>query len=325
MERAIVIAETGAPEVLQMRAVSVGAPGPGELRIRQTAAGVNFHDVYVRSGLYRGVLDLPGTPGIEACGVVEEVGAGVTGFSPGDRVAYATSSYGGYASARLLDARLAVPVPAGVDDATAASLMVKGITAAVLVLEVGAIRPGDTVLLHAAAGGAGRLIAQWASARGATVVGTVGSEEKKQVALRCGCRHVIDYRREDFVAAVNALTRGQGVRVVFDSIGRDTFAGSLEVLARRGHLVNFGQSSGPVAPLEMSKLAARSLTVSRPIVFDYMRERPALERLAAQVFAAVETGVLHVEEPRRYALGDAAQAHRDLESRAVMGPPVLVP
>lgn len=325
MKKAIVIAQAGGPEVLEMKEVDVGTPGAGELRVRQTAIGVNFHDVYVRSGLYPNVLPFPGIPGIEACGVVEEVGPNVEGFAPGDRIAYASAAYGAYAAERLLDARLAVHVPESVDDAVAASLMVKGTTAALLVLQVGAIRSGDVILLHAAAGGVGRLVSQWARRLGAIVIGTVGSQEKLEIARKAGCHHVIDYRRDDFVEAVRNFSGGNGVRVVFDSVGKDTFAGSLASLARCGHLVNFGQSSGKVAPLAMSDLSAKSATVSRPVVFDYMRDRSSLESLTAKVFKALADGLIEVDAPRKYRLDQAQTAHRDLEARVAMGAPVLVP
>jgi NADPH2:quinone reductase len=325
MKKAIVIAAAGGPEVLELRDTEVGVPGAGELRVRQTAVGVNFHDVYVRSGQYPNVLPFPGIPGIEACGVVEEVGSGVHGFAPGDRIAYASAAYGAYAAERLLQASLAVHVPAAIDDATAATLMVKGTTAAVLVLEVGAIRSGDLVLVHAAAGGVGRLVCQWARRLGATVIGTVGSEEKMDIARRAGCAHVIDYRRQNFVQAVDRISGGRGVRVVFDSVGKDTFVGSLACLARCGHLVNFGQSSGRVAPIALSDLGAKSATLTRPVVFDYMRDRAALESLTAKVFQAVAQGILEVDPPRKYPLGAAQAAHRDLEARVPMGAPVLVP
>jgi len=325
MNRAIVIKQTGGPEVLELKAVAVGNPGEGELRVRHTAIGVNFHDIYVRSGQYPNVLPFPGIPGIEACGVVVEVGPGVQGFVLGDRVAYASAAYGAYAEERLLKSSLAVHVPASINDATASSLMVKGSTAAVLVLEVGAIRGGDIVLVHAAAGGVGRLVCQWARYLGATVIGTVGSEEKMKVAKMAGCHHVVDYRRENFVEAVNCITAGRGVRVVFDSVGRDTFDGSLACLARCGHLVNFGQSSGAVAPIPMSALSAKSASVSRPVVFDYMRDRASLVSLTEKVFQAVAEGVIRVDATRQYRLSEVQSAHRDLEARVAMDVPVLVP
>jgi NADPH2:quinone reductase len=319
------MARPGGPEVLETRTVDVGEPGPGELRIRQTAIGVNFHDVYVRSGQYANVLPLPGIPGVEACGVVEAVGPGCGDFAPGDRVAYATARYGAYSEARLLDARLAVHVPASIEDAAAASLMVKGTTAALLLFQVARIEAGDLVLVHAAAGGVGRLLCQWASHLGAVVIGTVGSAAKVDLARAAGCHHVVDYGREDFVERVRVLSDGRGVRAAFDSVGKSTFAGSLECLARCGHLVNFGQASGPVPPLAISQLGAKSATVSRPVIFDYIDTRRALDALTQRVFAAYAEGVISVDGFRKYPLHEAQAAHRDMEARVATGTPVLVP
>jgi NADPH2:quinone reductase len=325
MTKAIVIARAGGPEVLEWKSVEVGKPGEGELRVRQSAIGVNFHDVYVRSGQYPNVLSFPGIPGVEACGIVEEIGPGVSGFVPGDRIAYVTAGYGAYSEERLLRASLAVHVPASVDDAIAASLMVKGLTAALLLFDVHAVRSGDFVLVQAAAGGVGKLLCQWASHLGATVIGTVGGAEKMALAANARCHHVIDYRRENFVDAVREITGGRGVQVAYDSVGKDTFAGSLECLAKRGHLVNFGQSSGPVAPLSMPQLAAKSASVSRPVMFDYIEPRAALELLTQKVFQALADRVITVDSIRKYALHDVQSAHRDLEARVPMGAPVLVP
>jgi NADPH2:quinone reductase len=325
MTKVVVISRHGGPDVLEARIVDVGLPGPGQLRIRQTAIGVNFHDIYVRSGQYVNVLSLPGIPGVEACGEVQAVGPDVSNFTPGQRVAYATPRYGAYSEERLLDASLAVHVPARVEDAAAASLMVKGTTAALLLFEVVTLKKGDLVLVHAAAGGVGRFLCQWASHLGAIVVGTVGSPEKVPLARRAGCHHVIDYSREDFVEAVRDISSGRGVRVAYDSVGKDTFAGSLECLARCGHLVNFGQSSGSIAPLTMPQLGAKSASVCRPVVFDYIGERSALDSLTQRVFKAFSEGVISFEGFQKYSLEDAKVAHRDMESRSLMGTPVLVP
>jgi NADPH2:quinone reductase len=325
MTKAIVIAQPGGPEVLELKSVDVGRPGTGELRLRQTAIGVNFHDIYVRSGQYSNVLAFPGIPGVEACGIVTEVGSGVTGISPGDRVAYVARKYGAYAEERLLRASLAVKVPDGIDDKAAASLMVRGLTAAILLLRIHVVRSGDIVLVQAAAGGVGKLLCQWARHLGATVIGTAGGAEKVAMAMHAGCHYAIDYKRENFVDRVREITDGNGVAVAYDSVGKDTFAGSLECIARCGHLINFGQASGPVEPLAMSQLAAKSATVSRPIVFDYIEDRAALDTLSRMAFQALADGVIRLDGIRQYALGDAAQAHRDLEARVPMGSPVLVP
>jgi NADPH2:quinone reductase len=324
MAQAIVLRETGGPEVLRAESVAVGEPGPRELRVRQTAIGVNFHDVYVRSGLYR-TLDLPGIPGIEAAGVVEDVGPDVTGFSVGDRIAYVTGRYGAYASGRILPAELALHLPPGIDDRLAATVLLKGLTAEMLVRQVHPVRPGDVVLVHAAAGGVGRLLCAWASHLGATVIGTVGTEEKAELARSAGCKHLILYRQESFVERVREITGGRGVDVVYDSVGKDTFTGSLDSLAVRGHLVNFGQSSGSVEPFEIARLAARSNSVTRPIVFHYLTQRDALERMAAALFDAIAQRVLPVEPGKVFPLAEAAAAHEELESRRAPGPLLLEP
>ena len=324
MHTAIMLRAHGGPEVLRAEPLALAAPGPGEVLLRQTAIGVNFHDCYVRSGSYR-TLALPGVPGIEAAGVVEAVGPGVNGLAPGDRVAYATAGYGAYASARLLPAALALKLPDGVDDRTAAATLVKGLTAHMLLHRVHQVRAGQVVLVQAAAGGVGRLLCQWASALGATVIGTVGSQAKAEEARRCGCAHTILYREQDFVAEVKRLTGGRGVDVAYDSVGQDTFAGSLECLGLRGHLVNFGQSSGPVAPFAPAVLAAKSNSVTRPIVFHYIAEAAERADMAAAVFAALAAGVLRPGAAESFPLAEAAAAHRALEARATTGAVLLLP
>lgn len=322
MARAIVIRQYGGPEVLQPEEVTVGAPGPGELRLRQTFAGVNFHDVYVRSGEYR-TLTPPGIPGIEAVGVVEEVGPGVAGFAVGDRVGYITRAYGCYASERLLPAQVALKLPAHVDDGTAASLLLKGLTVEMLVGRVHRLVAGEWVLVQAAAGGVGRMLVQWAAALGAHVIGTVGSEDKRAIARAAGCREVILYRQEDVAARVAEITGGRGVDVVYDGVGRDSFAGSLASLAPCAHLVNFGQASGPVPPITMSELQARSTTVSRPVVFHYAAQRERLQQMTANLFDALARGWITAEAPIAFDLAQAAAAHALLESRSATKPLVL--
>ena len=324
MAEAIILREHGGPEVLRPEAIEVGAPGPGELRIRQTAIGVNFHDCYVRSGLYR-TLALPGIPGIEAAGVVEAIGDGVTGFAAGDRIGTITAGYGGYASHRLLPAALALRLPDGMSDALAASVLLKGLTAEMLVRQVHRVAPGQTLLVQAAAGGVGRLLCQWAAHLGATVIGTVGSEAKAAIARAAGCHHVILYREEDFVARVKEITHGRGVAAAYDSVGRDTFDGSLECLAPRGHLVNFGQSSGPIPPFAITRLAAKSNSLTRPMVFHYAAERAALEAMAESLFAAISSGAVRAEVGQALPLADAARAHALLESRQAEAPLILLP
>ncbi len=324
MAEAIVIRDYGAAEVLKLEEIGVGAPGPGELRIRQTAVGVNFHDVYVRSGLYK-TLALPGTPGCEATGVVEAVGAGVTGIAPGDRIVYVTASYGAYASARLLPASLALKLPDDLDDTTTAATMLRAMTVEMLAEQVHPLRAGMTILVQAAAGGVGRMLCQWAAQKGVTVIGTVGSEEKAAVARAAGCSHTILYRETDFVQAVAEITDGRGVEVAYDSVGADTFLGSLDALALCGHLVNFGQSSGPVDPLLMTQLAAKSASVSRPILFHYIVDTARYQEMAQSVFAAFKAGVLKADGHMPFPLAEAARAHETLEGRSGGGSLVLIP
>lgn len=321
MSRAIVLRQPGPPEVLQVESIDVGAPAAGQVRLRQTYVGVNFHDCYVRSGLYK-TLTLPGIPGLEAVGVVDAVGAGVTGFRSGDRVAYLTRQYGGYASDRLIDADILVKIPDGIDDRTVAATWLRGLTAQMLAYSVFPIRAGHTVLIHAAAGGVGRLLSQLANHLGATVIGTVGSAAKAELARKAGCHHTILYREENFVDRVREITNGRGVDVAYDSVGKDTFLGSLEVLAMRGHLCNFGQSSGPIEPFLISQLFAKSNSISRPAVFHYFEgeERTAM---SSRLFKALKDGVMTADEAHEYAFADAAEAHTDLEARRTTGAVLL--
>jgi NADPH2:quinone reductase len=315
MTLAIFVREYGGPEVLEARTVTVPDAAAGELRLRQTFVGVNFHDVYVRSGLYR-TLTPPGVPGIEAVGVVEQVGPGVEGFRPGDRVGYVTRSYGCYSGERVLPAAQALRLPDFLDDRTAASVLLKGLTVEMLVQRVHRITPGQCVLVQAAAGGVGQLLVQWAVRLGARVIGTVGSRAKVEVARAAGCSEVILYREQDVAARVAELTQGRGVDVVYDGVGRDSFAGSMASLALCAHLVNFGQASGPVPPVLLGDLQARSTTLSRPVVFHYAARREALEAMAQSLFQALEQGWLKLEAPIEMPLADAALAHALLESRA---------
>jgi len=324
MAQAIMLREHGGPEVLRAEAIDVPAPGPGALLLRQTTVGVNFHDCYVRSGLYR-TLPLPGVPGIEAAGVVEAIGPGVAGFAPGDRVAYVTGGYGAYASHRVIPAAIALRLPDGVSDALAASVLLKGLTAEMLLRQVHRVQPGQTILVHAAAGGVGRLLCQWASHLGATVIGTAGSPARAEIARRAGCAHVVLYREQDFVAEVRRLTGGRGVDAAYDSVGQDTFDGSLECLALRGHLVNFGQASGPVPPFQVQRLAAKSNSLTRPILFHYIAGRAALEAMAAALFDVLATGAVRAEAGAALPLAEAARAHALLESRQAEAPLILLP
>jgi NADPH2:quinone reductase len=321
---AVVLRQIGGPEVLQLETMPLKAPAPGEILLRQTAIGVNFHDTYVRSGLYQ-TLRMPGVPGVEAVGVVEAVGAGVTHVAVGERVGYVTSAYGGYADARIIAADMVLRLPDEIDDCTAAGALVKGLTACMLLTKLRVLKAGDTCLVHAAAGGVGQLLCQWAKHRGARVIGTVGSEEKATIARQSGCDHTILYKREKFTDRVRELTDGRGVDVAYDAVGRDTFFGSLECLALRGHLINFGQSSGPVDPFPVSLLVEKSTTVSRPILFHYLIDREERQQMADQLFDALRTGKIRVQVGAKFALAQVADAHRALESRTTMGSTVLIP
>jgi len=322
--RAIVMSEPGGPEVLRPGERPLPPPGPGQLRLRHTAIGVNYHDVYVRSGLYR-TLPLPGVPGLDGAGVVDALGEGVTDVAVGDRVAYVDPGYGGYAGARNLRADLAVPLPAGLSDAQAAASLMKAMTACVLLTRVRQCRAGETVLVHAAAGGMGQLLCGWASRLGATVIGTVGTREKAEVARAHGAHHTILYREEDFVARVMEITDGAGVAAVYDSVGADTFSGSLASLDFLGHLVLYGQSSGPVEPVAPALLSAKSLTLSRPILFHYIRTKELLAAVARESFAAFASGAISPIDPLELPLARADEAHRLLEARQSPGGIVLIP
>ena len=324
MADAIVIDTCGGPEVMQLRHVDVPPPGPGQVRLRHTRIGVNFHDVYVRSGLYR-TLALPGTPGIEAVGVVLDCGPGVTRWRPGDRVTCVTGEYGVYASERLIDADLLLALPDEVGDDVAASVLLRGLTADMLLRRVHAVGPGDWILVQAAAGGVGQLLCRWAAHLGARVIGTVAQPGQAEVATQAGCTLVLDSRQDDFVQCVREATGGGGVAVAYDGVGRDTFDRSLQSLDFCGHLVNFGQASGAVAPFDVSRLAARSLSLTRPIIFHHLRDAAVREAMAGRLFGMLAAGVLSVGAPRLFALADAAQSHRVLEAEGATRPLLLVP
>jgi len=322
MATAVIVRQHGGPEVLKFEEVEVGPPGPGELRIRQRTIGLNFHDVYVRNGHYK-TLNLPGTPGVEAAGIVEEIGDDVSGFKRGDRIAYTLSTYGAYADERVIPAKYAIALPDSVSDDLAAAVMVKGITAQLLLRRAHQLCAGQWVLIHAAAGGVGQVLSQWARHIGARVIGTVGSKEKADAARRCGCEFVILYREEDFTQKVAEITKGRGVDVVYDSVGKDTFFGSLNSLAFFGHLVQSGQSSGASAPFPVSALSERSTKVSRPMCFHYITDRAVLEEAAAELFDVLERKIVRVEGIRKYRFDDIVEAHRELESRRTIGSTIL--
>jgi NADPH2:quinone reductase len=323
MSRAIRIHEVGGPEVLRLEEVPVGDPGPGEARVRHTAIGVNFIDIYHRTGLYP--LPLPAGLGVEAAGVVEAVGAGVTIVAAGDRVAY-MGSPGTYADARIVPTDRLVRLPASIDDRTGAAVMLKGLTVHALVRRTHEVKAGETVLVHAAAGGVGLLMVQWLKALGATVIGTVGSDAKAELARRHGCDHAIVYTREDFPKRVRELTGGAGVPVVYDSVGKATFEGSLDCLAPLGLMVTFGNASGAVPPLDVGVLARKgSLFLTRPTAYTYVAKREDLERAAAELFAIVASGKVKVELGGTWPLAEAADAQRRLAARETTGSLVLLP
>lgn len=325
MPEAIVIRAYGKSDVLRLEEIGIPSPGRDQLLLRQTAIGVNFHDIYVRSGLYK-TLTPPGIPGCEAVGIIEAVGDGVEDFKIGDRVAYVTGPpYGAYTSHRILPATAAVPLGTGVDDDLVAATLLRAMTVEMLTQKVTQLQPGMSILIHAAAGGVGRLMCQMASHLGVTVFGTVGSSEKAEIAIAAGCTHPILYRESPFQDAVLAETGGSGVDVVYDSIGADTFEGSLEALSLCGHLVNFGQSSGPTKPLAMSTLATKSLTVTRPILFHYFQDPVQYKAMAQSVLKRFSTGIHHADTPEVFPLSDAAQAHDHLESRAAVSGIILKP
>ena len=324
MTKAIRVHAAGGADVLKWEDVAVGAPGEGEVRLRHTAVGLNFIDVYFREGLYP--VTPPFSPGLEAAGVVEAVGPGVEGLSEGDRVAYAAPPVGAYAEERLMPADRVVRIPEGIDDRTAAAMMLKGMTAEYLLRRVYAVKPGDTILFHAAAGGVGLIACQWAKHLGATVIGTVGSPEKAELARQHGCDHPVLYKEEDFVERVKEITGGAGVPVVYDSVGQDTFDKSLDCLRPCGLMVSFGQSSGKVPPMDVLTLSAKgSLFLTRPTLMTYTAKREDLVASAGALFDVVASGAVKIEIKQTYALAEAASAQRDLEGRRTTGSTVLLP
>lgn len=325
MAKAIRINAHGGPEALVLEDVEIAAPGPGEVRVRHTAIGVNFIDVYFRTGLYPAPNGLPLTPGHEAAGVVEEIGEGVTEVAVGDRVAYA-SAIGAYTTERNMPAERLVKIPDGVSDEEAAGMMLKGMTAEYLLRRTFEVKPGHTLLYHAAAGGVGLIFGQWAKHLGATVIGTAGSAEKVALAKAHGFDHVINYREQNFVEEVARITEGRKCDVVYDSVGKDTFEGSLDCLRTRGLFVSFGQSSGPIPPMNVGLLSQKgSLYMTRPTLFAYIATRPELEQSADALFDVVKKGIVKIEINQRYPLAEVAKAHADLEGRRTTGTTVLIP
>ncbi|MBI3450364.1 MAG: quinone oxidoreductase [Acidobacteria bacterium] len=323
--RAIRIHATGGPDALRLDEIDVPEPGAGEARVRHTAIGVNFIDVYHRSGLYP-LPSLPHGLGSEAAGVVESVGPGVTLVKPGDRVAYAGGGPGAYAGARVIAADRLVAIPEGIDDRTAAAMMLKGMTVEYLIRRTFQVRAGTTVLWHAAAGGVGLIACQWLKALGAVVIGTAGDDAKAELARSHGCAHTIVYTREDVAARVREITSGAGVAVVYDAVGKATFEASLDSVAKRGMVVLFGNASGPVPPIDPLILSRKgSIFLTRPTLFDYTATRQDLEASSRALFDVVGRGAVKIRIQRDWPLAEAAEAHRALESRRTTGSTVLIP
>ena len=325
MAHAVRFHSTGGPEVLRWEEVAVGNPGPGQVRLRHVAVGLNFADTYFRTGLYP--VPLPNGIGVEASGVVEAVGDGVTNVAKGDRVTYTgfLNTLGAYSTERIIPAAPLIRLPEGIACETAAAMTMRGLTSAYLMRRIWPLRGGDTILLHAAAGGVGLIVSQWAKVLGLTVIGTVSTEAKAEVARAHGCDHVILYTREDVAKRVRELTGGAGVAVVYDSVGKDTFAGSMDSVRRRGLLVCVGTASGPIPPIDATQLAIKgSVYVTRPALADYIADPAEKNALADELFSHVAAGRIRIEINQRYRLEDAAQAHRDLESRKTTGSSIFV-
>ena len=325
MAYAIRFHKAGGPEVLQLEEVAVGLPGPGQVRLRHVAVGLNFADTYFRSGLYP--VALPAGMGVEAAGVVEAVGEGVTNVAAGDKVTYTgfLNTLGAYSTERLIPAAPLIKLPEGIACETAAAMTMRGLTSAYLLRRIWPLKVGDSVLLHAAAGGVGLIVSQWAKLLGLTVIGTVSTEDKAEIARAHGCDHVILYSREDVAKRVRELTNGAGVSVVYDSVGKATFASSLDSLKRRGLLVCVGTASGPVPPIDATQLAIKgSVYITRPALADYIADPAEKSALAWELFGHVAAGRIRIEINQRYRLEDAAQAHRDLEARKTTGSSIFV-
>ncbi|WP_020590423.1 quinone oxidoreductase family protein [Kiloniella laminariae] len=325
MTKAIRFHEYGGPEVLKYETVEVGQPGPGEIRLKQTAIGLNFIDVYHRTGLYP-QASLPSGIGLEAAGIIEAVGPGVKDFHVGDRVAYGTGPVGSYAEHRLIPANKVILIPERISDNQAASMMLQGMTTEYLIRRTYCVQAGDTVLLHAAAGGVGSIASQWLNHLGATVIGTVGSEEKADIARSKGCHHTINYKTENFVERVKEITAGKGVNVVYDSVGKDTFMGSLDCLKVRGTMVTFGNASGPVPPIEPLILNQKGgLYLTRPSLAHYTGTHSDLVASAKALFSVVSSGVVKIDINQSYPLSEAGKAHQDLEARKTTGSTIMIP
>ena len=324
MPKSIIIKKNGGPEVLELQDVSVGSPGPDEIKITNHAIGLNYIDTYHRSGLYP--LTLPSGIGLEAAGKIDEVGSEVTEFSKGDNIAYASMPIGSYSQQRIIPAKVAIKIPDGISHKLAATLITKGLTTHYLICKTYILKANETVLFHAAAGGVGQIFAQWANSIGAKVIGTVGSDEKIEIAKANGYAHVINYSKDDFAKEVMKITNDEGVSAVFDGVGKNTFKGSLACLKTRGMMVSFGNASGPLDPVNVPKdIQPKGLYLTRPSIAQYFTNRKELQAGADAVFEKVKFGKVKIKISKEYKLADAKQAHEDLEARKLTGPAILIP
>ena len=324
MTKSIIIKKNGGPEVLELSEIKVGSPGPDEIKVTNHAIGLNYIDTYHRSGLYP--LKLPSGIGLEAAGKIDEVGSNITEFNKGDNVAYASIPLGAYSQQRIIPAKIAIKVPDGITHKQAATLMTKGLTTNYLICKTYILKAGEQVLFHAAAGGVGQIFAQWANSIGATVIGTVGSDEKIKVAEENGYSHVINYTKDDFAKKVMEITNNEGVPAVFDGVGQNTFKASLACLKTRGMMVSFGNASGPLDPVNVPKdIQPKGLYLTRPSIGQYFTNREELQAGADAVFEKVKFGKIKIKVFKEYKLEDASQAHKDLESRKLLGPAILIP
>ena len=324
MPKAIIISKNGGPEVLELQDVSVGSPGPGEIKVTNHAIGLNYIDTYHRSGLYP--LTLPSGIGLEAAGKIDEVGSDVTEFSKGDNIAYASMPIGSYSQQRIIPAKVAIKIPDGISHNLAATLITKGLTTNYLICKTYKLQANETILFHAAAGGVGQIFAQWANSVGAKVIGTVGSDEKIEIAKANGYAHVINYSKNDFAKEVMKITNDKGVSAVFDGVGKNTFRGSLACLKTRGMMVSFGNASGPLDPVNVPKdIQPKGLYLTRPSIAQYFTNQKELQAGADAVFEKVKFGKVKIKISKEYSLADAKQAHEDLEARKLTGPAILIP
>ena len=324
MPKSIIVKKNGGPEVLELQNVNIASPGPDEIKVTNYAIGLNYIDTYHRSGLYP--LSLPSGIGLEAAGKIDEVGSNISEFNKGDNIAYASMPIGAYSQQRVIPAKIAVKIPEGISHKLAATLMTKGLTTNYLICKTYKIKAGETILFHAAAGGVGQIFAQWANSIGAKVIGTVGSDEKIEVAKKNGYEHVINYSNEDFAKKVMEITNNQGVPAVFDGVGKNTFKGSISCLKPRGMMVSFGNASGPLDPINVPRdIQSKSLFFTRPTIGHYFTNRTELQKGADEIFEKVKFGKIKVKIFKEYKLSEASDAHKDLESRKLNGPAILIP